>query len=137
MQRFGFTMCFAALLLTTVAAVRETDRGFQKTLPISKQIVHVLNRLTFGPRPGDLEQVRRTGVEKWIDLQLHPERITENPVLESKLKPLGTVHLATWQILEKYPAAPAALAARLPSAVAFSSLPQQQASRLMNGSVEE
>jgi uncharacterized protein (DUF1800 family) len=137
MQRFGFTMCFAALLLTTVAAVRETDRGFQKTLPISKQIVHVLNRLTFGPRPGDLEQVRRTGVEKWIDLQLHPERITENPVLESKLKPLGTVHLATWQILDKYPAAPAAQTARLPSAVAFSSLPVQQASRLTNGSVEE
>ncbi len=77
------------------------------------------------------------GIDKWIDQQLRPERITESPVLENKLKPLGTVQLATWQILEKYPAAPAALAARLPSAIAFSSLPQQQASRLMNGSVEE
>src|SRR5436190_9670182 len=129
MQRFGFTVCFASLLVTTVVAVRETDRGFQKTLPVSKQIVHVLNRLTFGSRPGDLDQVRRMGVEKWIDLQLHPDRISEDPVLESKLKPLGTVQLATWQILEKYPAAPAALTARLPSAIAFSSLPQQQASR--------
>jgi len=130
-------MCFSALLLTSVAAVRETESGFQKPLPISKQIIHALNRLTFGPRPGDLEQVRRMGLDKWIDLQLRPERITESPVLENKLKPLGTVRLATWQILEKYPAAPAGLTARLPSAVAFSSLPQQQASRLMNGSVEE
>ena len=137
MQRFGFTVCFSALLFTTIAAVGQADRRFHQTLPVDKQIVHVLNRLTFGPRPGDLEQVRRTGVEKWIDLQLHPERISENPVLESKLKLLGTVRLATWQILEKYPAAPAALTARLPSAVAFSSLPVQQASRLMNGSVEE
>jgi uncharacterized protein (DUF1800 family) len=137
MKRFGFTVGFSAWLLTIVAAVGQSDGRFHQTLSPGKQIVHVLNRLTFGPRPGDLEQVRRMGIDKWIDLQLRPERITESPVLENKLKPLGTVQLATWQILEKYPAAPAALAARLPSAIAFSSLPQQQASRLMNGSVEE
>src|SRR5436190_6272598 len=137
MKRFGFTVSFSALLLTAVAAVGQSDRRFHRTLPAGRQIVHVLNRLTFGPRPDDLEQVRRTGIDKWIDLQLHPDRMAENPVLESKLRPLGTLQLATWQILEKYPAAPAALTARLPSAIAFSSLPQQQASRLMNGSVDE
>src|SRR3979490_332718 len=122
MKRFGFAVSVSALLVTTVAALGQADGPFHQTLPVDKQITHVLNRLTFGPRPGDLEQARRMGVEKWIDLQLHPERITENPVLESKLKPLGTVRLAMWQILEKYPATPAAVAARLPSAAAFSSL---------------
>src|SRR3981189_472411 len=75
MKRLGFTVGFSASLLTTVAAVGQSDGRFHQTLPVSKQIVHVLNRLTFGPRPGDLEQVRQAGVEKWIDLQLHPERI--------------------------------------------------------------
>jgi hypothetical protein len=80
---------------------RAADR-FDIILTVDRQIVHVLNRLTFGPRPGDAEEVRRLGVEQWIDLQLHPERIPENPVLENRLEPMQTLELATWQILEKY-----------------------------------
>ncbi len=46
------------------------------------RILHALNRLTFGPRPGDLEAVRalgpgNTGLEKWFDQQLHPGNIDE------------------------------------------------------------
>src|SRR5262245_3276621 len=75
---------------------------FDQKLSKEQRIVHALNRLTFGPRPGDIEQVRRMGVEKWIDLQLHPERVHENSILATKLKPLETLQLATWQILEAY-----------------------------------
>jgi len=39
-----------------------------------------LNRLTFGPGPDDARQVKTMGSRKWLDLQLHPERIPENPV---------------------------------------------------------
>jgi uncharacterized protein (DUF1800 family) len=42
-----------------------------------EQVNHVLNRLTFGARPGDVEAVRAMGVDRWIDLQLHPERIND------------------------------------------------------------
>jgi uncharacterized protein (DUF1800 family) len=42
-----------------------------------EQIQQVLNRLTFGPRPGDAEKVRAIGIDKWIDLQLNPERIPD------------------------------------------------------------
>jgi uncharacterized protein (DUF1800 family) len=42
-----------------------------------EQIQQVLNRLTFGPRPGDAEKVRAMGIDKWIDSQLHPERIAD------------------------------------------------------------
>jgi uncharacterized protein (DUF1800 family) len=40
-------------------------------------ITHVLNRLTFGPRQGDIERVRQMGLASWIDRQLHPERIED------------------------------------------------------------
>ena len=42
-----------------------------------EQIQQVLNRLTFGARPGDVSEIRATGLEKWIDVQLHPERIDD------------------------------------------------------------
>src|ERR1700674_1575831 len=45
------------------------------------RILHALDRLTFGARPADLEQVRAMGLKKWIDLQLNPKKIPENPVL--------------------------------------------------------
>ena len=42
-----------------------------------EQIQQVISRLTFGARPGDAEKVRAMGIDKWIDLQLHPERISD------------------------------------------------------------
>ena len=48
-----------------------------RELSADEQVNHVLNRLTFGARPGDVEAVRAMGVDRWIDLQLHPERIND------------------------------------------------------------
>ena len=42
-----------------------------------QQVQHVLNRLAFGPRPGDVARVRAVGVDQWIALQLAPERIDD------------------------------------------------------------
>jgi len=108
-------LTFAFVVLTLVAAVPlhgvVADR-FDKKLSKEQQIVHVANRLTFGARPADIEQVRRMGVEKWIDLQLHPERIRENAVLAEKLRPFQTLQMATSQIFQTYqPGIPGALAA--------------------------
>jgi uncharacterized protein (DUF1800 family) len=72
-------------------------------LSSDEQILHVLNRLTFGARPGDIEMVKQIGVAKFIELQLHPEQIAENPALEAKLAPLETLHLSTRELNEKYP----------------------------------
>jgi uncharacterized protein (DUF1800 family) len=41
-------------------------------------VTHVLNRLTFGPREGDVDKVRAMGLASWIDQQLHPERIDDS-----------------------------------------------------------
>ena len=45
-----------------------------------RAISHVLNRIAFGARPGDPERVRAIGIDRYIDLQLHPERIAEGPI---------------------------------------------------------
>jgi uncharacterized protein (DUF1800 family) len=42
-----------------------------------EQVQQVLNRLAFGPRPGEAEKVRAMGVDRWIDQQLHPEQIDD------------------------------------------------------------
>ena len=65
--------------------------------------LHALNRLTFGPRPGDLEQIKQMGVSQWIEQQLQPESIPENPVLLAKLEPLDTLQMGTAAMLQKYP----------------------------------
>ena len=66
--------------------------------------MQALNRLTFGARPGDVEQVKAMGLKKWIDLQLHPDRIPENPVLLEKLKPFDTLSMPGEELVRNYPA---------------------------------
>ena len=68
-----------------------------------QKALHALNRLTFGPRPGDLDQIKQLGVNNWIDQQLHPETIPDNPILLEKLAPLDTLVMSTKAMLEKYP----------------------------------
>ena len=42
---------------------------------------HALDRLAFGARPGEVERVMQLGVDRWIDEQLHPERIADRAVV--------------------------------------------------------
>lgn len=50
------------------------------------KITHVLNRLTFGARPGDEEKVRSMGVQAFIDAQLNPGSIPESPDVIAQIK---------------------------------------------------
>ena len=70
------------------------------------RIVHALSRLTFGPRPGDVEAVREAGLDKWIERQLHPERIPDAG-LAPRLASLPTLRLSTAEILRGYDPPPA------------------------------
>lgn len=54
----------------------------------------VLNRLGYGPRPGDILRLRAQGVDAWIDHQLHPELIAETPELEAALAQLDTLSMS-------------------------------------------
>ena len=79
-----------------------------------QQVHHVLNRLAFGARPGDVEAVRAIGVDRWIAQQLEPERISDAPT-ESFLTQFMTLGMTGEQLLLKYPP-PGAQKARLATA---------------------
>ena len=88
------------IIAAATIAARATD-PFDQKLNSDQQIVHALNRLTFGQRPGDVEEVHRAGLTKWIELQLHPEQIPENPVLEERLKPLESLWLPLPEVVAR------------------------------------
>jgi uncharacterized protein (DUF1800 family) len=66
-----------------------------------KAIVHVLNRIAFGPRPGDVERVRAIGVDRYIDQQLHPERVAD-PGMAARLSDLASIGMSSRDIAREY-----------------------------------
>ncbi len=48
-------------------------------IPKDREAVeHALNRLAYGPRPGDIERVQQLGLSNWIEQQLHPDAINDS-----------------------------------------------------------
>jgi uncharacterized protein (DUF1800 family) len=93
----------AAGLTTQLALGRKKDKpAGAKPADEQKRAVHALNRLTFGPRPGDVERVTQLGVDKWIELELHPEKIDDS-ALEARLVPFRTLRMDTKEIVENFP----------------------------------
>jgi len=66
----------AALGLTGVAALTASTPA--RTSPV----VHVVQRLSFGIRPGDLAEATEKGIDHWVDEQLHPDGIDDSLVEE-------------------------------------------------------
>ncbi len=73
-----------------------------KSLTADQKALHMLARITFGPRPGDIERLLQVGAEKYLDEQLHPERITDT-VAEDKLKGLDSIRMSNKEIAAAYP----------------------------------
>jgi len=75
----------------------------QEKAPLTarEKAIHVLNRLGFGPRPGEVEKVLGMGVHSWIEQQLHPERIPD-PIMQGKLRDLSTLSMSTADLFEKF-----------------------------------
>ncbi len=93
--------CGAAILFNdAILPADQESPQFTKPITGDQAVLHALGRLTFGPRPGDVEKVKEMGLNRWIDLQLHPDRIPRDPELAART-----------QSLEDSPA-PAALAQR-------------------------
>jgi uncharacterized protein (DUF1800 family) len=67
-----------------------------------QQIVHVLNRLGYGPRPGDVEALQRVGVAAWIEAQLSPERL-EDREAERRLAALQVPGMTARALVDAYP----------------------------------
>ncbi len=71
-------------------------------IPADEQAIHVLNRLAFGPRPGDIERVKQIGVERYIQEQLHPASIPFPDSLKEKLDNLETLDQSAPELFLEY-----------------------------------
>jgi uncharacterized protein (DUF1800 family) len=98
-------MCLATVLGISANAKQKNAeaRQFQKQLARDQKILQALNRLTYGPRPGDVREVQSMGLKKWIERQLHPDDTPENPVLIEKLKTLDTLEMSGSELVRNYP----------------------------------
>ncbi|MBA2706947.1 MAG: DUF1800 domain-containing protein [Gemmatimonadaceae bacterium] len=63
---------------SAATTARPATRIDHRELAADQQVIHALNRLTFGARPTDARQVRAMGLDAWIEQQLHPERIDDS-----------------------------------------------------------
>lgn len=108
-------MLSVALLAVSTSAVSKPKRdkpaanppayaAFNQPLCNDDRLHHALDRLTFGARPGDFDQLKSVGLNRWLDAQLHPERIPENPGLLSVLAPLQTLQMGIRDTYINYPA---------------------------------
>jgi uncharacterized protein (DUF1800 family) len=68
-----------------------------------ERAVHVLNRLGYGPRPGDVARVLRMGVGAYIEAQLQPWAIDDDPALERQLASYDVLALSTAELMREYP----------------------------------
>ncbi|HEY9427381.1 MAG TPA: DUF1800 domain-containing protein [Gemmatimonadaceae bacterium] len=68
--------CGITIAQGSAPSVRSTLPPQRELLP-DQQVQQVLDRFAFGGRPGDAARVRAMGVDRWIALQLHPERIDD------------------------------------------------------------
>jgi uncharacterized protein (DUF1800 family) len=128
----------AVICLTLIAADTQSGAAagrYDVALAPAKQAAHVLNRVAFGPRPSDLADIRRVGIERWIRQQLDPATIPDSAVLTSKLAPLRSQKLATWQIFEAYQ--PVTPQVRIVTPNLNQLLQPDQLRRLLNGTAEE
>jgi uncharacterized protein (DUF1800 family) len=72
------TGCAAARGAQPADPTRPSITAEPRELTPDEQARHVLDRLAFGARPGDIEQLQQSGVDRWIDAQLRPDRIASN-----------------------------------------------------------
>jgi uncharacterized protein (DUF1800 family) len=105
MRRARLVLAVGSVSIATVCgSLTARATGQQSQVPVApddRTIVHVLNRIGFGPAPGDIARVRQTGLEAYIEQQLHPERIADS-ALASRLAALPTLTRSTRELAEDY-----------------------------------
>jgi uncharacterized protein (DUF1800 family) len=111
-RQVGAFLSMAVLLVSTFAAggsAQNMKEGMKAPAnkPVARltedqRVLHVLNRLGFGARPGDVERVKAMGVDKYVELQLNPEKI-DDTASEAKLQNLETLRMTSAELYEKYP----------------------------------
>jgi uncharacterized protein (DUF1800 family) len=98
-------VAIAATSLATITSGQSMRTAANKStakLSDDQRTLHVLNRLGFGARPGEVDRVKAMGVEKYIEQQLNPDKIDDS-ISEAKLQNLETLRMSTAELYERYP----------------------------------
>jgi uncharacterized protein (DUF1800 family) len=98
---FGLVMAFMPLATLSASGKKKTDSD-STALNERQRALHALNRLTFGPRPGDVDKVLAMGVEQWMEQQLAPDKINDG-LADGKLAPLRTVKMSPHDLVMSFP----------------------------------
>ncbi|HEX6186050.1 MAG TPA: DUF1800 domain-containing protein [Pyrinomonadaceae bacterium] len=102
----AFALVAALALLSNnllpASAQTASARATAQKMTEEQRVVHVLNRLAFGARPGDVERVRKLGVEAYIEQQLNPSKI-DDAAAEARLRGFPTLGMTNSELLAKYP----------------------------------
>ncbi len=104
-RKSSFAVSVIALVICwSLAAGTITPASADKArrLTEDQKIIHVLNRLGYGPRPGDVERVKRIGLEKYIEQQLNPAKIDDSAA-EARLTGLASLQMTVSELYDKYP----------------------------------
>ncbi|HVQ24735.1 MAG TPA: DUF1800 family protein, partial [Planctomycetota bacterium] len=91
-------LALVALALSGAAAAAQSENPASTGAPL----VHVVRRVTYGPRPGDLERVKAMGLSVWLERQLQPEQIDDSAV-ERGLAALPTLTMSIAELQRAYP----------------------------------
>ena len=95
-SRRHFTRAAAALGLSGMFPVRA------QTASNEALALHLLDRLGYGPRPGDLPRLLQQGSERHLHDQLHPERLPLPGALQQRLAGLATAALSQRDLVQRY-----------------------------------
>jgi uncharacterized protein (DUF1800 family) len=105
-------LCYVVIGVTTLASCApQTSHmsshampasGGHRELAPSEQARHVLSRLSFGARPGDIERVTTLGVDRWIELQLDPKNISDT-LAERVLAGMETQQKQAYELIADHP----------------------------------
>src|SRR5262245_41215382 len=102
LQLLATTFASAVAVAVLSGSLQPTPVAAAAAVPNdSRTIVHVLSRLGFGPRAGDVEKVRAMGVQAYIDQQLYPERLPD-AAMAPRLDGYSTLALSSREIAEQY-----------------------------------
>ncbi len=66
------------------------------------EVTFALTRMTFGPRPGDVERVAKMGLDHYVEQQLHPESIDDS-VMDKMLEQFPSLTMSLTELYENYP----------------------------------
>jgi len=104
---FSLTFKLPASAASPAAKDKKKTDAALKGLPITElspdeAILHALNRLAYGPRPGDVERVRQIGLAKWIEQQLNPNSI-DDKALDARLQDYPTLRMSAAKLIDEYP----------------------------------